>query len=361
MAAKYNSAPFVNKFGLPSDNVLLFDCRCSLEVNEICYPGRLYLSQDFICFYDNTFGTEMKQVIPVEDVTSITNKSKFVQLGIRITSIDKNRQKKKFFFYSFVSRSKALAKLQTIWTVKQQKSPMLAVTQPEEMKSHQRAHSNDVPNPADDLLLTEQRTSVFLKSTLQEILREKFQVGPETLFQLLFSDDSGAFAKLVHDSHNDTGLAIGPWTPTENGIIRQINYSVPVDVPPLLPLAPKTARVDETQRYVMNKNRLVIERILVMLDIPFSEDFQVESKLDCTATSEHACEVAILVGVAFNKKTTFRDTIETTTLSQSRESYVQWVSLARDFIRDRLQPTPASVMSMLATLPQPEYCAQSVL
>ncbi|XP_069480755.1 GRAM domain-containing protein 2A isoform X3 [Ambystoma mexicanum] len=84
---KYNTLYHKLFKDLPSEEGLLKAYSCALQ-REILIQGRLYISQNWLCFYANLFGKDIKVVIPVVSV-QLVKKHKTARLlpnGIAITT-----------------------------------------------------------------------------------------------------------------------------------------------------------------------------------------------------------------------------------------------------------------------------------
>ena len=92
-----------------SNNFL--DYSCALQ-REILVHGRLYVSQNYACFYANIFMWETLVSVRWKDVTSITKEKTALVIpnAILLTTATT-----KFFFASFGSRDKSYLMLFKIW------------------------------------------------------------------------------------------------------------------------------------------------------------------------------------------------------------------------------------------------------
>ena len=87
------------------------DYSCALQ-REILVHGRLYVSQNYVCFYANIFMWETLVSLRWKDVTSITKEKTALVIPNAIllsTATDK------FFLTSFGSRDKTFMMLFKIW------------------------------------------------------------------------------------------------------------------------------------------------------------------------------------------------------------------------------------------------------
>ncbi|OAD57404.1 GRAM domain-containing protein 1B [Eufriesea mexicana] len=96
---------------VPNDERLVVDYSCALQ-REILVHGRLYVSQNYICFYANIFSWETLVCLRWKDVTSITKEKTALVIPNAIlicTATDK------FFLTSFGARDKTYVMLFRVW------------------------------------------------------------------------------------------------------------------------------------------------------------------------------------------------------------------------------------------------------
>ncbi|XP_019388813.1 PREDICTED: GRAM domain-containing protein 2 isoform X4 [Crocodylus porosus] len=98
---------------IPTEESVLKVCSCALQ-RDILIQGRLYISPNWLCFYANLFGKDIKVVIPVVSVQLI-KKHKTARLlpnGLAITT-NANR---KYIFVSLISRDSVYDVLKRVCT-----------------------------------------------------------------------------------------------------------------------------------------------------------------------------------------------------------------------------------------------------
>ncbi|XP_043598366.1 protein Aster-B isoform X2 [Bombus pyrosoma] len=96
---------------VPDDERLVVDYSCALQ-REILVHGRLYVSQNYVCFYANIFSWETLVCLRWKDVTSITKEKTALVIPNAIlicTATDK------FFLTSFGARDKTYVMLFRVW------------------------------------------------------------------------------------------------------------------------------------------------------------------------------------------------------------------------------------------------------
>ncbi|NXX95727.1 GRM2A protein, partial [Centropus bengalensis] len=98
---------------LPCSSLCLVVCSCALQ-RDILIQGRLYISPNWLCFYANLFGKDIKVVIPVVSVQLI-KKHKTARLlpnGLAITT----NASRKYIFVSLISRDSVYDVLKRVCT-----------------------------------------------------------------------------------------------------------------------------------------------------------------------------------------------------------------------------------------------------
>jgi len=188
-----------------------------------------------------------------------------------------------------------------------------------------------------------------------QIASAEFSVGVIKFFAMLYADDTDFPAK-YHSARGDKDLTIERWTPSEYGTFRILTYRAPVRAA----VGPRTTRLQETQRYHLQKERLVVEIVSVMHDIPYGDYFRVESKHEVIALAEDRCRLTIGVGLHFTKSTFFEAKLRKDTMKESKESFELWAKLAVHEIdikkvqRRKVAKTISKPELMIQKQPQPQ-------
>uniref|UniRef100_A0A8C5B6R2 GRAM domain-containing protein n=1 Tax=Gadus morhua TaxID=8049 RepID=A0A8C5B6R2_GADMO len=96
---------------LPDTERLIVDYSCALQ-KDILLQGRLYLSENWLCFYSNIFRWETTITIPLKDVTSLTKEktAKLIPNAIQIST-----DSDKHFFTSFGARDRSFMMIFRLW------------------------------------------------------------------------------------------------------------------------------------------------------------------------------------------------------------------------------------------------------
>lgn len=96
---------------LPESEQLIVDYSCALQ-RDILVHGRLYISQNWLCFYANIFGWETFVTISCAEIKSITKEKTALVIP---NAILVNTDPEKYFFASFISRDTTYTVLFRIW------------------------------------------------------------------------------------------------------------------------------------------------------------------------------------------------------------------------------------------------------
>ncbi|XP_017047494.1 protein Aster-B isoform X11 [Drosophila ficusphila] len=96
---------------VPNDERLIVDYSCALQ-RDILVQGRLYVSQNYVCFHANIFSWETYLSIKWKDVTAITKEKTALVIPNAISIAS---GKDKYFFATFTSRDKSFLMLFRVW------------------------------------------------------------------------------------------------------------------------------------------------------------------------------------------------------------------------------------------------------
>ncbi|XP_071853799.1 protein Aster-B-like [Apostichopus japonicus] len=96
---------------LPENERLVADYSCALQ-KDILVHGRMYVTENWICFYANIFRWETVLTVRIKDVAAITKERtiRFIPNAIQVSTATE-----KYFFASFMSRDKAFHLLFKVW------------------------------------------------------------------------------------------------------------------------------------------------------------------------------------------------------------------------------------------------------
>ena len=100
-------------FSLPKKEVIFDDFGCAYS-KGILHQGRMYITENYICFFSSIMGISQKLIIPLNDVTKIT---KAKRLGmIKSLKIYQANKKNSHSFQSFSDTDKTYSIIYKLWT-----------------------------------------------------------------------------------------------------------------------------------------------------------------------------------------------------------------------------------------------------
>ncbi|XP_036600774.1 protein Aster-C isoform X1 [Trichosurus vulpecula] len=109
---KYRNEEFKRQFShLPESERLVVDYACALQ-KDILLQGRLYLSENWLCFHSNIFRWETTISIALKDITFMTKEktARLIPNAIQIIT-----ESEKFFFTSFGARDRSYLSIFRLW------------------------------------------------------------------------------------------------------------------------------------------------------------------------------------------------------------------------------------------------------
>ncbi|XP_018103665.1 uncharacterized protein LOC414690 isoform X2 [Xenopus laevis] len=96
---------------LPESEKLIVDYACALQ-KEILLQGRIYLSENCLCFHSNIFRWETTICLQLRDITSMTKEktARLIPNAIQVST-----QNEKLFFTSFATRDRSFLNIFRMW------------------------------------------------------------------------------------------------------------------------------------------------------------------------------------------------------------------------------------------------------
>uniref|UniRef100_A0A672MCF5 GRAM domain containing 1A n=1 Tax=Sinocyclocheilus grahami TaxID=75366 RepID=A0A672MCF5_SINGR len=263
---------------LPDTERLIVDYSCALQ-RDILLQGRLYLSENWLCFYSNIFRWETTITILLKDVTSLTKEktAKLIPNAIQIST-----EHEKHFFTSFGARDRSYMMIFRLWQnalmdktlspkelwhiVHQCYGTELGLTSedddyvsPTSLQSlHTVPHSlgnlsslditNDEELPTDPSNSSDTQEESEVESFCADLsgrlhINTVVRMSVDKLYDLLFSDTH--FIQHLFSQRHFTDLSVHEWQQdsSSGNSSRVLSYTIAINNP----LGPKTAPVVETQ------------------------------------------------------------------------------------------------------------------
>lgn len=99
-------------FNLPKKEIIFDDFGCAYA-KGILHQGRMYITENYVCFSSSVLGISKKLIVPLNDVTKIT---KAKRLGImKALQIYQANKQNPYKFQSFTDIDKTFKIIQRLW------------------------------------------------------------------------------------------------------------------------------------------------------------------------------------------------------------------------------------------------------
>jgi len=305
---------------LPDGETLIQDFSCAL-LRDILVQGRLYISQNWFCFYANILGWETLLTIEVKKIAGIKKEKTALVIN---NAISISTHEEKYFFSSFMSRDSAYAHMMRVWLPTSDPSVPIpsvdssTVGDDDKMSSDGYMSEDDDIQPSYPPLRTlvppehsrvggenvsfsqEDETCVCLSHYANEHMNQDFDMNIEKMYKLLFNDDSSVQSKMK-DLQKMTEYEVTSWTDsTEGANERTLNYMIPLNAN----LGPKFAEVVEKQ--VLTTNSVAAKCYIVNCEVnnpnvPYGDKFFIMKRYCLTRCSDNVCRLRMTSEVQYRK------------------------------------------------------------
>ena len=171
------------------------------------------------------------------------------------------------------------------------------------------------------------------------LVSAKFDCTPKEFFKACFSNSAtNTFFLAQSKASGQTNFSCTEWAKHSHyGFSRDVKFVAPVNST----FGPKETRCVQTQTYKLYPDdNLIIGYSQVQLDIPYGDYFSVESKWNCVplfTEGDHkmnGCEVTFHVHVLFEKYTYLQSVIQSSVLSETKESAEVFLNAAKDVLNN---------------------------
>lgn len=239
VASSKRNADFHELFpSIPEGDYLIEDYGCALQ-REILIQGRIYISENHICFHANIFGWITDLSIPIYEITALEKKMTafVIPNAIQITT-----RQAKYTFASFLSRDTTYDVIANIWRLAR---PDDAFTESQTGSSGNivsPASTSDVSGPVATSGGKEAAPATRINKVtycacsksgqhLNEIALETVLPGtPDKIYNLMFA--SGFIKDFMRVDQKLMDVQISDWSPTSDNLkllARNMSYIKPLN------------------------------------------------------------------------------------------------------------------------------------
>ena len=307
-----------NLFNLSEDEDILDDFSCGLR-KKIFIHGRLFCTDNYLCFYANILGFKTKQVIPFKEVIGVRRIKGTISNSIEVVC----NNKKSYFFGSFLRRNEAFQFIYSLWKNSGYCDP----------KQDTGQWSDTEDPPSNEEASEEEKDSFAMPPTEDvgdaiETIKVILPITPQKFFDLFIADTAiFPFSEFCND-RGDTELECTSWAENEElgGFTREIKFRTKINGPSI---GPKTTRCHRAQIYKWTDGALTVQTSTKALDVPYCSYFLVEDSWKISAVSPEKSLLRITFLINFLKSTMFKGTIESRTRVDVAKDHEAWLKEAR--------------------------------
>uniref|UniRef100_A0A8B9F533 GRAM domain containing 1C n=1 Tax=Amazona collaria TaxID=241587 RepID=A0A8B9F533_9PSIT len=317
---KYRSEEFKRQFShLPDSERLIVDYACALQ-KDILLQGRLYLSENWLCFHSNIFRWETTISIALKDITFMTKEktARLIPNAIQIAT-----KGEKFFFTSFSARDRSYLSIFRLWqnvlldkveespSEKQVKKSPLPSSERQSVKlvrSRSLEKSLDLNENED---LPEKSSASDSEEAVKETVSENdlygrlfinrvFHITADKMFEILFTNSH--FMQRFLSSRSIVDAVSTPWNRDSNGNqLRTLTYTVTINNP----LCGKFTTATEKQilhKQSQKGQSYQVDAEVLTHDVPYHDYFYTVNRYCISRTSNHKCRLRVSAEVKYKKQ-----------------------------------------------------------
>ena len=313
---------------IPADAMLVDDYSCAVQ-KEILVHGRMYVTQEHLCFHSNIFGFETSVVIRLADVDSITPEktAHIIPNALRVVMTSEpngSGKEKSYWFTSFISRDTSFTILMKIWQNVLMGSPMTAVnlrhfacrcwgTKPDvEMFSESKDQSFSGEEHSSENGEVEETDGGESEDEIDEVecgceshvepchVDQVYPVSAEQLFDMFFTDSD--WMRRLSDKRKLTDVQPVTWEPAgdESALEkRDLVYTMPIKAS----IGPKSTVTTEQQRLVERTPGRVykVQVEVISSGVPYCDNFYTYVEYCITHVSRKSARLRIGAAMRFRK------------------------------------------------------------
>ncbi|KAH9926399.1 uncharacterized protein B0H18DRAFT_876366 [Fomitopsis serialis] len=320
---------------VPEGDYLIEDYGCALQ-REILIQGRLYVSENHLCFHANIFGWITDLCIPMYDVTALEKRMTafVIPNAILVTTTQQ-----KYTFTSFLSRDNTYDVIYNVWRLARPGASS-ALPSPR--------GSLDIPDGASDIgaNIVGVSSMVAVKPKVSicdcgrkgehfsEVAMESILPGtPEKIYNLMFT--SGFIKDFMTQDQSLIDLQISDWVPVTEGsklLYRQMSYIKPLNGS----IGPKSTKCELRDEIV----NLDFDDYVTMLtttrtpDVPSGSVFSVKTKTCITWASTVSTKILVTTQVEWTGRSFIKGIIERSAIDGQKQYHNDLEGNMRKYIHE---------------------------
>ncbi|KAI9438443.1 hypothetical protein BJY52DRAFT_548926 [Lactarius psammicola] len=343
VASNKRNADFHELFRtIPEGDYLIEDYGCALQ-REILVQGRIYISENHICFHANIFGWVTDLIVPIYDIVSLEKKMTafVIPNAIQITT-----RTTKYTFASFLARDTAYDVIYNIWRLAR---PEDGFSEAESMgrSALDATHTLGVgvtPN-GPGAIANGPGVIVPVHKVTQcacgregkhysELAMDVVLPGtPERIYNLMFA--SGFLKDFMRENQKLEDIQMSDWAPTpgdQNCLARNMSYIKPLNSS----IGPKSTKCEIHDETVHSDFDDYITMVTTTRtpDVPSGSVFSVKTRTCVTWASSASSRVVVTSQVEWTGRSFIKGIIEKSAIEGQKSYQNDLVRAMRSYIHE---------------------------
>ncbi|KAI6136118.1 hypothetical protein F5141DRAFT_1185197 [Pisolithus sp. B1] len=322
VASNKRNADFHELFpNIPEGDYLIEDYGCALQ-REILIQGRIYISENHICFHANIFGWITDLSIPIYEITGLEKKMTafVIPNAIQITT-----RQAKYTFASFLSRDTTYDVIANIWRL----------ARPEYVVDDAGSRTNSSrDDPAAGVNKMTHCSCSKNGGHLSEVALETVLPGtPEKIYNLMFA--SGFIKHFMRVDQKLMDIQISDWIPVASGsklLSRNMSYIKPLNNS-VGPKQTKCELHDETV-YCDFDDHVVMMTTTKTPDVPSGGVFAVKTRTCIMWASAISTRVIVTTNVEWTGRSFIKSLIESSAIEGQKQYHADLDKAMRMYIQE---------------------------
>ncbi|KAI8981298.1 hypothetical protein BD414DRAFT_492242 [Trametes punicea] len=332
---------------VPEGDYLIEDYGCALQ-REILIQGRLYISENHVCFHANIFGWITDLSIPMSEVISL---EKRMTAFVIPNAIQLSTRTAKYTFTSFLSRDTTFDVLYNVWRLARPENSSVGSLGMSPRGSLENGDvlseftSDGSPQPNGKTGVNGAAKAVPKKSKVTqcdcgragqhypEVAMEAIFPGtPEKIYNLMFT--SGFIKDFMRDSQKLIDIQISDWMPTENAqlLARNMTYIKPLNAS-IGPKQTKCELRDETVFCDFDKYVCMLTTTRTP-EVPSGGVFSVKTRTCITWASNVTTRVLVTTQVEWTGRSFIKGIIEKSAIDGQKQYHADLEKSMRQYIHE---------------------------
>ncbi|KAI0684671.1 hypothetical protein BC835DRAFT_1292530 [Cytidiella melzeri] len=324
--------------GVPEGDYLIEDYGCALQ-REILIQGRLYISENHVCFHANIFGWVTDLTIPMYDVTALDKRMTafVIPNAIQITT-----RATKYTFTSFLSRDTTFDVIYNVWRLARPEDSSIG-SQLESARESVEAPREGAANVNGKVKVkaVNKVTQCACGKAGQHYTEQAMDIvipgTPEKIYNLMFT--SGFIKDFMRDDQKLQGMhiQISDWMPLQDSsalLARNMSYIKPLNGS----IGPKSTKCELRDEL----GHCDFEEYVVMVtttrtpDVPSGSVFSVKTRTCITWASSMSSRILVTTQVEWTGRSFIKGIIERSCIDGQKTYHVDLEKAMRDYIHTHM-------------------------